>query len=96
MRNEINLTDDQIEALFQQAFGIAPCFYEGEFDGAFTRDTLQQFSIASGDYNECGRPVARSVGGFDTLLLPGAQLRKGDQRRDVMIVDFGTVRVVFR
>lgn len=32
--------------------------------------------------------------GFKTLYLASAQPRKGDQRRDVCAVDFGTVRAV--
>lgn len=97
MRNEINLTGEQIEALFDEAFGAGVNMDE-EYgvDVVFSRDTLQQFSLASGNYNECGRPVARTVGGFETLLLPGAQPRKGDQRRNVHIIDFGTVRAVFQ
>jgi len=96
MRNEINVTDEQIEALFDKAFGAAPCFYEGTFDGAFTRDTLEQFAHASKGYVECRPAVFSEIGGCKTLFLGGAQPRKGDQRRDVHVIDFGSVRVVFQ
>lgn len=97
MRNEINLTGEQIEALFDEAFGAGVNMDE-EYgvDVVFTRDTLEQFDAASNNYVECNKPVFGKVGGFRTMLLASAQPRKGDQRRDVHIIDFGTVRAVFQ
>jgi hypothetical protein len=97
MRNEINLTGEQIEALFDKAFGAGVNMDE-EYgvDVVFTRDTLEQFDAASNGYAECNRPVFGEVGGLRTMLLARAQPRKGDQRRDVHIIDFGTVRAVYQ
>lgn len=97
MRKEINLTGEQIEALFDEAFGAGVNMDEAfGVDVVFTRDTLEQFDSGSNSYAECNKPVFGQVGGFRTLLLARAQPRKGDQRRDVQIIDFGTVRAVFQ
>ena len=97
MRNEINLTNGQIEALFDEAFGAGVNLDE-EYgvDVIFTRDTLANFDEASNKFAECGMPIFGEVGGFRTLLLAGTQPFKGDQRRDVYVIDFGTVRACYK
>lgn len=88
MRKLTTLTDAQIES----AFGDACCAE----DLVFTQDSIESFDLASNSYAECGVAQWGERDGFRTLLLEGAQVRKGDQRRDVHVVDFGTVRAVCR
>jgi hypothetical protein len=89
MRNDITLTDEQIEAAFEAA-GALLCADEL----TFTRDSLQDFATASEAYAECSKPRFEQVGGYSALFLDGAQVRKGDRRIDVIVIDFGTVRAV--
>ena len=103
MRNEINLTTEQIEALFDEAFSVGisaggPDGFGGQYesDVVFTKESLENFAEASNNYAECGRPVFSEAGGFRTLLLAGAQVKRGDQRRDVCVIDFGTVRACYK
>ena len=97
MRSEINLTNEQIEALFDEAFSVGVNMDE-EYgvDVVFTRDTLENFDEAANNYAECNKPVFGQVGGFRTLLLARARPRKGDQRRDVHVIDFGSVRACYQ
>lgn len=92
MRNEIQFTDDQIEDLFQRAHQIGITVD----DLVFTRDTLGDFDSACNHYASCGVPNYTMIAGLKTLCIPKAQPRKGDQRRDVYIIDFGTVRGVYK
>jgi hypothetical protein len=95
MQNEINLTDDQIESIFDELGSCANLNEEfGAVNVIFTRDTLDSFAEASKNYAECNKPRYESAEGYKALCLDRAQVRKGDQRRDVVVVDFGTVRAV--
>lgn len=91
MRNDIHLTDDQIEQLFDKAFQVGLTVDEV----IFTRDTLSDFDTACSKYSTCGVPNYSTRDGHKTLFIPRAQPRKGDPRRDIHIIDFGTVRGVF-
>lgn len=83
MRNEIKLTDDQIEEAFSDMdYGIVV------EDVVFTRDTLNDFVKAAKDYERHGA-IERDE---TTLTIDRTQARKGDQRRDLVVIDFGTVR----
>jgi hypothetical protein len=91
MRNDIQLTDDQIEQLFEKAFRVGLTVD----DLVFTRNTLAEFDAATDRYTSCGAPKYGVVRELKTLFLANAQPRKGDQRRDVHIIDFGAVRGVY-
>jgi len=89
MRNLINLTDEQIEAAFEQLGGECNMNTEyGSIDLVTTQDTLADFLAAAKNYNDHG---AIELDG-DTLVIRGAQVRKGDVRRDLYVIDFGAVR----
>lgn len=97
MRNSINLTNEQIENLFDEAFDAFVAL-DGEYatnNVTFTADTLDHFIEASKNYNECFyNPERGEVDGFKTLVMKKCQVRKGDQRKDVCVIDFGEVRAV--
>jgi hypothetical protein len=87
MRNEIKLTDDQIEEVFSNlCYGIT--IEEVEF----TRATLGDFIAAAKDYETHGAIDLEE----STLIIERVQARKGDQRKDLVVIDFGTVRGCIR
>lgn len=91
MRQEITQTDAGIEAAFDQAFQVGLTVD----DVVFTRETLENFVEASNKYVQCGVAKFGKAGEFRTLFLANAQPRKGDQRRDVHVIDFGTIRACY-
>lgn len=92
MRNEINLTDEQIEDMFDKAFHVGVTVDDLVFDMA----TLEEFDAASDKYAECKKAMFGEINGFKTMFLGGAQVRKGDKRADLHIIDFGPVRACYR
>lgn len=89
MRNLITLTDEQIEAAFEEIGGSCNMNTEyGSIDLVTTQDTLADFVDAAKNYNDHG---AIEQDG-NTLIIRNAQVRKGDVRRDLYVIDFGAVR----
>jgi hypothetical protein len=86
MRNEIFLTDEQIEAAFDDIG------YATDIDSiAFTREALDHFRAARGEWAECGRITDDTDNVF---AVAKAQVKKGEPRRNVVVIDFGAVRAV--
>ena len=92
MRNQINLSDDQIEEMFYRAFHVGLTVDDLVFDLA----TLEEFNDASYKYNACKKAIFGEIDGFETMVLGGAQVRKGDKRADLYIIDFGPIRACYR
>jgi hypothetical protein len=92
MRSEITLTDDQIEARFEELqFG---CCVE---DLTFTRDTIEDFTAAANGYASHGAIESETLDtGEACLVIEDAQARAGATRADVVVVDFGAVRAVYQ
>ena len=90
-----NYTNEQIEGLFDEAFSIGVCMDE-EYgcDVVTTADSLASFIEAAKGYSEHGAIEHGEVDGLKTIVIHGAQPKKGDKRRDVYIIDLGDVRVV--
>jgi Holliday junction resolvase-like predicted endonuclease len=89
MRNLINLTDDQIETAFDDLGGACNMDTEyGAIDLITTQDTIEQFVEAAKNYNDHGA-IEKTE---STLIIRNAQVRKGDVRRDLYVIDFGEVR----
>lgn len=88
MRNEIALTDEEIEARFD-ALGYS-CTVD---DVTFTRDTMADFRAARLGY---AKPGTVQCDDADGLVIEGAQVAAGQPRHTLYIVDFGTVRGVAR
>lgn len=87
MRNEIDLTDEAIEAIFDETpYGVTID------DVVFTRETLEDYRDARKNYNESGHLSDEVFGGFPAIMIERAQPFRGDRRKDVVVVDFGTVR----
>jgi queuine/archaeosine tRNA-ribosyltransferase len=90
MRNEINLTDDQIEDLFEEAFSIGLTIDNLDF----TRDTIDNFVSGLQGFESWNKPVIDSCGGFQTLEVSSIKVAKGKPKQDLQVIDFGTVRAV--
>lgn len=89
MRNLITLTDEQIEAAFESLGSECNMNADyGSIDLITTTDTIDDFLAAAKSYNDHGA-IERDGG---TLIIRGAQVRKGDARRDLCVIDFGAVR----
>lgn len=83
MRNLIPLTDEQIESRFAG---------NPIEDLTFTRETIADFKSARAGYVNAGRVVKDDA---DELVIDGVQLRRGESRHELTVVDFGEVRAVF-
>lgn len=84
MRNLIDLTDEQIEERFDEYFGVGVTID----DISFTRDSIDDFLSAAAGYIEHGSIEQDD----DTLVIESVQVRKGETRSDLYVIDFGEVR----
>ena len=101
MRNEITLTDDQIIEAFTTIYDDHPDHVDIDMDEiTFTRDPMECFTDPKirrwREWDACHPDWGQYIQGFD---LPCAhfervQARKGQQRRDIYVIDFGPVRAV--
>lgn len=86
MRDQINLTDEQIEEAFTSRG------HDGFIDElVFTKETISDFKKARDGYREKGHIYCDDG---DCFEVEGVQTSKGQQRRWLVVVDFGTVRAV--
>ncbi|OQY69758.1 MAG: hypothetical protein B6D47_08515 [Rhodocyclaceae bacterium UTPRO2] len=58
-----------------------------------TRETIGNFVEASNGYAECTREKFGEIAGFQFVAFSKVQVRKGDQRRQLSVIDFGDLRV---
>ena len=92
MRNEITLTDDQIEALFDKAFS---CLI-GVENIEFTRDTLRNFVDGLQTFQSWTTPDHDETDGFKTLVVREIKVAKGKPKQDIRVIDFGSVRALYQ
>lgn len=85
-----------------QAFAAATNneLYDADYNGGEwmieaveTRETIDNFVEASNGYAECTREKFGEIAGFKFVAFAKVQVRKGDQRRQLSVIDFGDVRV---
>lgn len=97
MRDCIQLTDEQIEAIFDELG------YEAKVENlTFTRESIADFKSALNDHYVDGNIVSEGgYGGSSSpihkvhyLVMTNCQPRKKDPHRDVVVVDFGAVTAV--
>lgn len=88
MRDLIKKTDKEIEAAFGElGHGLMVS------DLVFTQDSLDAFKRAAAGYNERGRMTEGKLEcGTPYLEIAAVQVRKGDSRGDLIVIDFGEVR----
>ena len=92
MRNEISLTDEEIESLFEDAFR---CCISVD-DVTLTRDTIDNFISGLQGFIEWDKPYQDSENGFATLEVKNIKVVKGRPKQDICVVDFGTVRGIYQ
>jgi hypothetical protein len=92
MRNEIELSDEAIEAIFDEHFGVG--IVVGEL--TFTRDTIQNFVDGLQNFIEWEKPWLAEFEGRPTLEVRRIKVAKGKPKQDIQVVDFGTVRALYQ
>lgn len=88
----------QLEALSIETSGD---IYDHEYDGGTwmleavqTTETIENFVESSKNYNECSAMMRGTVAGLPFVVWKTVQVRKGDARRSVAVIDFGDTRFV--
>ena len=57
-----------------------------------THETIENFIEASKNYAECTCEKYGEIAGFKFVAFSKVQIRKGDTRRQLSVIDFGDVR----
>ena len=57
-----------------------------------TQETIDDFVEASNGYAECTKEKFGEIAGFKFVAFSCVQVRKGDARRSLSVIDFGNVR----
>jgi hypothetical protein len=70
--------------------------YGWMYEPVETHDTLEDFERASDGYAESSNPEKGTLAGFPTLFFDRVQVRRGDQRTALTVIDVGEVRLAFR
>ncbi len=91
MRNEISLNDEQMEYLFDRAFGIGVC---ADKNVDFSRDTIDQFIAGLDGFHNWSGLDHDETDGYKTLKVEMIQVAKGRPRISAYVIDFGTVRAI--
>lgn len=89
MRNEIELTDEQIEQVFEAAFGA--CVSMDSI--SLSREPLANFDHNM-PYLERSKPFYAHEQGYSTLEIRDVKIAKGKPKLDVLVIDFGSVRAI--
>ena len=58
-----------------------------------TQESIDDFVAASRNYAEATNPVHGIIAGFPFVAFRKIQVRRGDQRRELSVIDFGDRRV---
>ena len=92
MRNEINLTDEQILS----AFEAAGHEYLDMDDLVLTRETLHAFKEKAQTWAECKGIADENYGGYASVEFDGVQVVPGQKRYALTVIDFGAVRASYK
>lgn len=85
MRNQIELTDDQILSRFRSETDSIE-------DLVFTAESIDDFRKARLSYADGGSAITDRA---DELELDGVRVTRGQQKKTLHVVDFGDVRAVY-
>jgi len=88
--NPTSLTNDQIEALLDE-IGCGACVE----DLTWTQETIADWINSSAGWAERRGYELDECDGYPYVLFERAQVRKGQPRTDIYVVDFGDVRGVY-
>jgi hypothetical protein len=93
MRNEVALTDEQIETIFDRSFGIGLC---ADKNITWTRETIEQIEAGLQQFIQFNKPYHDFEQGFRTMEVREIKVAKGRPKMDQLVVDFGSVRAVYQ
>ena len=83
-------SDDKLEAIAEK---IADAGVTGD-DFSGTRETIDDFLVASKNWSQCGEIDEQTIDGTRAVLFRNAQSAKGQQRKNVLVVDCGDFRAI--
>jgi hypothetical protein len=86
-------TNGELYSLDVDPFGVE---YGWMYQPVETQDALEDFEKASANYRECSKSERGTVAGFPVLSFSCVQVKKGDQREPLSIIDVGYERLCFR
>jgi hypothetical protein len=88
MRNQINLTNEQIEAAFdEQGYGV-------DADSlVYTSETFADFLASREGWADKGRIEEQTD---SVLRVARCQIAKGQPRVDLVVIDFGAARACYK
>lgn len=75
-----------------ELFDADPRFNEWMVSSVETHETIDDFVAATAGYNSCTNDKFGEIAGFKFVAYSEIQVRKGDTRRKLSVVDFGGVR----
>ena len=80
------------EATNNELFDADPRFNEWMVSAVETYETIDDFVAATEKYNSCTKDKFGEIAGFKFVAYSEVQVRKGDTRRQLSVIDFGDVR----
>jgi hypothetical protein len=90
---------DTAQALRTFAAATSNELYDPDYNGGEwmieaveTQESIADFVAASANYQESTAPKFGEIAGFKFVAFSKVQVRKGDQRRELSVVDFGFAR----
>ena len=95
MRNLIQLTDAQIDEIFEDEFNRQDAC---EFYLSYTEKTIDSFLEARKSWQESGTlsEGCTEIGGHKFITVDRCQSTRGQDRCNVIVVDFGKTRAVYQ
>lgn len=93
------LTDQQFAALVKATDELSPGSSDPGIDNSVVRtaETLEDFYNAQKQHwAECGAREVLDVNGFSAVKFERVQMRKGQPRRDFLVIDFGDFRAALQ
>jgi len=92
-RNQVKMTDAEIDEIFADEFRITDAC---EFDLSWTNDTIDQILTARKNWRELGDLYEgkTEIGGYRFITIDGCQAVKGQERKNIIVVDFGDARAI--
>lgn len=91
-RNKMT-NSEKFAAVSKTTFGNN--LFDGEWmiEAVETQETLDQFNESKKEWNEYSGRVEGDVAGFKFLGWSSVQMKKGDARRSLTVIDFGNFRI---
>ena len=95
MRDLIQLTDAQIDEIFEDEFNRQDAC---EYYLSYTAETIENFLEARKNWQEWGTLLegVTEIGGYRYIAVDRCQVLRGQTRCDIVVVDFGVARAIYQ